>query len=118
MKYKFIETSIFNNKLIWISKRFNKVDLDWNNFIENFEITFWIHLWEWIYKFRIKNSSIPTWKSWWFRVIYSSKIDFPYSPSLFGRGVGWGHKKLICVGYIKDLNNVWKKIVLSQNKSI
>jgi len=34
-----------------------------------------------------------------FTKVYSSKIGFPYSPSLFGRGLGWGHKKLICVGY-------------------
>lgn len=66
---KFIETKHFLNQLQSLSERFPKIGHDWWDFWENFSIQLWISLWEGIYKFRCKNSSIPTGKSGGFRII-------------------------------------------------
>jgi hypothetical protein len=52
-----------------LSKKFYNLQKDYYDFKIDFDLKFWIHLWEWVYKFRCKNTTIPTWKSWGFRII-------------------------------------------------
>ena len=66
---KFINTDYFLNQKNSLEIRFPKITSDWDDFVENFSIQLWISLGEGIYKFRCKNSSIPTGKSGGFRII-------------------------------------------------
>lgn len=69
MKYQFIEFDCFLEQILLLRKKFFKLEEDFYEFKRDFDLKFGIHLWEWVYKFRCKNSTIPTWKSWWFRII-------------------------------------------------
>ena len=69
----FIINDNFDKQLKKLSKKFRLINSDFKEFKDNFNVSDWKHLWKWIYKFRIKNSSIPVWKSGWFRVIILSK---------------------------------------------
>lgn len=60
---KFIETKYFKEQISILEKNFNKINVDFWEFKEKFELSFWIHLWEWVYKIRCRNSSIPVGKS-------------------------------------------------------
>ena len=65
----------FEKQLNNLSKRYKLLNDDFENFKSNFNILEWKYLWKWIYKFRMKNSSIPVWKSGWFRIILLLKIE-------------------------------------------
>jgi hypothetical protein len=52
-----------------LNKKFSKIKNDLNNFEASINNEPFSDLWNWVYKFRIKNSSIPVWKRWWFRLI-------------------------------------------------
>jgi len=65
----FIETDIFQEQLDKLWRKYPKIKEDFYNFKSKFDIKLWKDLWKWIYKFRIWNSSIPTWKRWGFRII-------------------------------------------------
>lgn len=69
MKYEFVITYYFKDQLKWLSKKFPKVYDDFESFKNNLDPNFAIHLGEWVYKSRLKNSSVPTGKRWWFRLI-------------------------------------------------
>ncbi len=74
---KIIKTKFFYNQINDLSKNYPKIFLDNEYFVKNFDVNFWVKLGEWFYKFRVRNSSIPTWKSWWFRIIlkiYDDKV--------------------------------------------
>ncbi len=71
----FIIKEQFEKQLKNLSKKYKLLLDDFENFKLNFSIQDWKHLWKWIYKFRMKNSSIPVWKSWWFRIILLLKIE-------------------------------------------
>ena len=71
---RFVIKDNFNKQLNNLFKKYNLILEDFENFKLNFNINSGIHLWKWIYKFRIKNSTIPTWKSWWFRIILLIRI--------------------------------------------
>ena len=71
---EFIVKKDISKQLNKLYKKYNNILDDFNNFKINFDINNWKHLWKWIYKFRIKNSSIPVWKSWWFRIILFIQI--------------------------------------------
>lgn len=66
---KFIETDVFMKQLSELSEKYNKVFDDYEDMKTSFNPNFSTSLWDWFYKERIKNSSIPTWKRWWFRFI-------------------------------------------------
>ncbi len=70
----FILKEPFNKQLNKLFKKYNLILNDFADFKSNFNINSWKHLGKWIYKFRIKNSSIPVWKSWWFRIIILIKV--------------------------------------------
>lgn len=64
-----IKTHYFLKQLENLKKKFPKIQND----LENFEISIdsepFSDLWNGVFKFRMKNSSIPVWKRWWFRLI-------------------------------------------------
>lgn len=66
---KFIKTNSFVSQLNDLSKKYPKVFLDFSYFEKNISLEPFSDLWNWIFKYRIKNSSIPVWKRWWFRII-------------------------------------------------
>jgi len=66
---KFIESKYFLKQLEQLSWKYNRIYEDFSEFKEIFNPQYSTHLWEWIYKERFKNSSIPIWKRWWFRFI-------------------------------------------------
>ena len=65
----------FKKQINDLSKKFTLINNDFQNFKDTFSINNGKHLWKWIYKFRMKNSSIKSWKSWWFRIILLAKIE-------------------------------------------
>ena len=65
----FIISEYFLSKIKKLHKDFPKIESDFYDFQKNFVLENGKHLWKSIYKFRIKNSSIPTGKSGWFRII-------------------------------------------------
>ena len=71
----FIIKDNFLKQLKILYKRYKLILDDFENFKTDFDIEDWKHLWKWLYKFRMKNSSIPIWKSWWFRIILFAKIE-------------------------------------------
>ncbi|HBB26961.1 TPA: hypothetical protein DCZ36_00500 [Candidatus Gracilibacteria bacterium] len=66
---KFIETKHLLGQIHSLNERFPKIDHDWQDFEETFSVQLGISLGEGVYKFRCKNSSIPTGKSGGFRII-------------------------------------------------
>ncbi|MDD2917035.1 MAG: hypothetical protein PHH70_04290 [Candidatus Gracilibacteria bacterium] len=66
---KFIETEHFLSQIHSLGERFPKIGHDWQDFKETFSVQLGISLGEGVYKFRCKNSSIPTGKSGGFRII-------------------------------------------------
>lgn len=71
----FVIKENFEKQLEKLSKSYKWIRKDFLDFQENFDLKSAKHLWKWIYKFRIKNSSIPTWKSWGFRIIILIRIE-------------------------------------------
>ncbi len=64
-----IRTKFFNSQFNKLKRKFPKIVNDIDIFERNINIEPYSDLWNWVYKFRIKNSSIPIWKRGWFRVI-------------------------------------------------
>ena len=56
-------------QVLELSKKYKNIFLDLNDFQNNLNQEPFSDLWWNIFKYRIKNSSIPTWKRWWFRII-------------------------------------------------
>lgn len=72
---KFVLSQYFLGKIKYLKKHFPKIEADFKDFETNFLLEEWKHLWKSIYKFRMKNSSIPTGKSGWFRIIIYALIQ-------------------------------------------
>ena len=72
---KFIKTNFFNEQIEKLNKKYSKIEKDFLKFEENFEIEPFSDLWWNIFKYRIRNSSIPVWKRWWFRIIVKKYND-------------------------------------------
>jgi len=64
-----IKTNYFLKQLNILKKNFPKIQKDLDNFEKSITLEPFSDLWNWVFKFRLKNSSIPVWKRWWFRVI-------------------------------------------------
>ena len=67
-----IKTKFFLKQLENLKKKFPKVKKDIYNFESSINLEPFSDLWNWVYKFRIKNSSIPVWKRSGFRIIILS----------------------------------------------
>ncbi len=70
----FVIKDNFFKQLKVLVKKYKLIEQDFEDFKNNFNLSDWKHLWKWIYKFRMKNSSINSWKSWGFRIILLVKI--------------------------------------------
>lgn len=71
---KYIETPYFLSQLKKLSKQYVHVFDDYANFKKQFSWKYdAISLYGYLYKARIRNSSIPVWKSWGFRIIFFMK---------------------------------------------
>ena len=66
---KIIKTKFFENQLKDLSKKYPKINKDYLFFEWKLNLEPFSDLWSWILKYRIKNSSIPVWKRWGFRII-------------------------------------------------
>ena len=66
---KIIKTKIFINQVNKLFKKYIKINDDLKLFDSNFEFESFSDLGKGFRKYRIKNSSIPTWKRWGFRLI-------------------------------------------------
>ena len=64
-----IKSNFFNSQFEKLKKKYPKIINDLDIFEKNIQLEPFSDLWNNTYKFRIKNSSIPTWKRWWFRII-------------------------------------------------
>lgn len=71
----FIIKDVFSKQLEDLSRKYKLISKDFENFKKTFSLDYGKNLWKWIYKFRMKNSSIPIWKSWWFRIILLAKVE-------------------------------------------
>lgn len=66
---KIVRTSYFEAQIVRYTKLFTKTEKDINSFFENIDRIQWQFLGGGLYKFRIKNSSIPTGKRDGYRII-------------------------------------------------
>lgn len=66
---KFIKSTTFQESLQKLKKRYPKIENDIDFFESNFNNELWVHLGQWLYKYRLKNSSIPTGQRSWYRII-------------------------------------------------
>ena len=66
---KYISSTYFLSQIDILQKKYPKLSSDLEDFFEDFNPRLAIKLWKWFYKFRIKNSSIPTGKRWGYRII-------------------------------------------------
>ena len=64
-----IQTKFFNNQFEKLRKKFPKILNDFDVFQKNIDLEPFSDLWNWVFKYRLKNSSIPTWKRSGFRII-------------------------------------------------
>jgi len=64
-----IKTDFFQQQFDKLKRKYPKMLGDYSAFVKNIKLEPFSNLWNNVYKFRIKNSSIPTWKRWWFRII-------------------------------------------------
>lgn len=64
-----IKTKYFMKQLFDLKRKFPKIENDIDDFQSSIETEPFSDLWNWVFKFRLKNTSIPTWKSWGFRLI-------------------------------------------------
>jgi len=74
---KFIKTKFFTKQLNELSRKYPKTEKDFLFFEEKFDLWYFSDLWNWFFKYRLRNSSIPVWKRWWFRIIikiYQNKV--------------------------------------------
>ncbi len=74
-----IRTSFFEKQVQYLYKKYPKIKRDIFNFEKNLEFEVFSNLGSWIFKYRVKNSSIPVWKRWRFRIIlkiYNNKFLF------------------------------------------
>lgn len=73
---KYVESPYFLNQLKKLSKRYLCIFDDYTYFKRNFSWKYdAISLYGYLYKTRIRNSSIPVWKSWGFRIILFMKDE-------------------------------------------
>ena len=67
---KCIRTPYFSSQIDSLQKKYRRIQSDIDDFcIQETLDPSWKELWNSFYKFRVKNSSIPTGKRWGFRVI-------------------------------------------------
>lgn len=66
---KIIKTKFFDFQVSELSKKYKFIENDLLDFENNLESEPFSDLGNNIYKYRMKNSSIPTWKRGWFRII-------------------------------------------------
>jgi len=64
-----IQTKFFNNQFEKLRKKYPRILNDFDIFKNNINLEPFSDLWNWVFKYRMKNSSIPTWKRWGFRII-------------------------------------------------
>ena len=64
-----VKIKYFTKQLVNLKRKFPKIENDIDDFQSSINSEPFSDLWNWVYKFRIKNTSIPTWKSWDFRLI-------------------------------------------------
>jgi len=84
---KLIETKYFNRQIKKLEKIFKNTNKDYLTFSDNINIEPFSDLWNWFFKYRLWNSSIPSWKRWWYRIIiktFNNKIlpVFIYSKTI------------------------------------
>ena len=66
---KVIRSAHFTREYQNLEKKFRKIDEDLIFFEKICQPDLWTFLGSHLYKFRLKNSSIPTWQRGWFRII-------------------------------------------------
>lgn len=64
-----IKTKYFLKQLLNLKKKFQKIEQDFLSFEGNIKLEPFSNLWNGVFKFRLKNSSIPVWKRSGFRII-------------------------------------------------
>lgn len=72
---KIVKTKFFISQVKKLSNKYLNINSDLDKFYEDISNTNFTDLWSWIYKYRIANSSIPTWKRWGFRLILKKYGD-------------------------------------------
>ncbi len=72
---KFIKTKFFDSQVLELSKKYKKLEDDLLIFENSFDWEAFSDLWDNIFKYRIRNSSIPVWKRWGFRIIIKKFWD-------------------------------------------
>lgn len=109
---RFIETNVFLQQLSELSEKYKKVFDDYEDMKMSFNPNFSTSLWDWFYKERVKNSSIPTWKRWWFRFIVKVFEDKAIPLMIYSKS----HKENVTQ---EEIKNAMKKVIeeISSNKS-
>ena len=72
---KIIKTNFFGSQVLDLLKKYKLLLDDLKFFEDNLDLEPFSDLWNNIFKYRIRNSSIPTWKRWWFRIIVKKYFD-------------------------------------------
>ena len=84
---KTLITPYFAKELKNLEKRYKRVRDDVDSFFEYEDIHEGTHLWENVWKCRIGNSSIPTGKRWWFRIIVKELGEYLIPISLYAKTI-------------------------------
>ena len=70
MSIKIVRLDCFNEQVKQLKSSYMKIEDDLKAFFADFDPEYSdIDLWNWLYKDRLGNKSIPCGKRWWFRVI-------------------------------------------------
>ncbi len=78
MNHHYIITDYFYQQIISLQKKYPQIKKDLDNFLTEFNQDFETRIGPNLYKCRVKNSSIPRGKRWWFRVIvYTLQSQVP-----------------------------------------
>ncbi len=64
-----IKTNVFIKQVKKLIKKYINIQSDISSFEWNIKYEPYSDLWDGFLKYRISNSSTPTWKRWWFRLI-------------------------------------------------
>ena len=75
-----IKTKFFIKQIEDLKKKFPKIYIDIDNFEFSLHSEPFSDLWNWVLKFRIRNSSIPVGKRSWFRLIVLFLDETNYIP--------------------------------------
>lgn len=101
---KYVASSHFTAQILSLEKKYAKLSSDLEDFFEEFNSNSAVNLWKWFFKFRMKNSSIPTGKRWGYRIIIKILWNNVIPVSIYSKTQRENM-------FFDDIENAYQKIV-------